>query len=75
MQTLLQERLQALAQPVVKTKVEQQKRGDQERLQALSARDPRLGVEKVLQRSPQATKEQAAKALHASGDVERRLRC
>eukprot|EP01045_Picozoa_sp_COSAG04_P060135 COSAG04_NODE_30190_length_264_cov_0.630303_1_plen_87_part_11 len=29
----------------------------QERLQALSARDPRLGVEMVLQRSPQATKE------------------
>ena len=46
----------------------------QQRLQALSARDPRLGVEMVLQRSPQTSKAQAMKALsHSQGDVERAI--
>lgn len=46
----------------------------QERLQALSARDPRLGVEMVLSKSPKSTKEQAMKALQESaGDVDKAL--
>ena len=44
----------------------------QDRLNALSARDPRLGVEMVLSKSPRSTKEQAMKALQESaGDVDK----
>jgi hypothetical protein len=44
----------------------------QDRMKALSARDPRLGVEMVLQKSPRASKEEAMKALQESaGDVDK----
>lgn len=44
----------------------------QQQMQALSQRDPRLGVTMVLARSPKATKDQALRALRRSnGDVER----
>jgi len=46
----------------------------QQRMQALSQRDPRLGVQMVLSRSPQTSKEQAMRALrHSNGDVERAI--
>jgi hypothetical protein len=41
-------------------------------MKALSARDPRLGVEMVLQKSPRTNKDQAMKALQESeGDVDK----